>query len=118
MRAFQASCRRHYELLYQASRSTLRVGGRKGRPYTALQAARSRPQRQRFGACAPVGSVSPFGLINDRHHAVRVALDRDLRSAGRLSFHPNINTVTFTITAADFSRFLEACGNSVRYVSV
>ncbi len=64
------------------------------------------------------GSVSPFGLINDRHHAVRVALDRDLRSAGRLSFHPNINTVTFTITAADFSRFLEACGNSVRYVSV
>ena len=64
------------------------------------------------------GSVSPFGLINDRHHAVRVALDRDLRSAGRLSLHPNINTVTFTITAADFSRFLEACGNSVRYVSV
>ncbi len=64
------------------------------------------------------GSVSPFGLINDRHHAVRVALDRDLRSAGRLSFHPNINTVTFTITATDFSRFLEACGNSVRYVTV
>jgi Ala-tRNA(Pro) deacylase len=64
------------------------------------------------------GSVSPFGLINDQHHAVRIALDRDLRSAERLSFHPNINTVTFTITAADFSRFLEACGNSVRYVGV
>lgn len=64
------------------------------------------------------GSVSPFGLINDRDHAVRVVLDRDLKTATRLSFHPNINTVTFTIAAADFARFLDACGNPVRYVAV
>ncbi len=64
------------------------------------------------------GSVSPFGLINDRDHAVRVVLDRDLKTATRLSFHPNINTVTFTIAAADFARFLAACGNPVRYVAV
>jgi Ala-tRNA(Pro) deacylase len=64
------------------------------------------------------GSVSPFGLINDRERAVRVVLDRDLRSVDRLSFHPNINTVTFTIAAADFRRFLEVCGNPVQYVSV
>jgi Ala-tRNA(Pro) deacylase len=64
------------------------------------------------------GSVSPFGLINDRTRAVRIVLDRDLRSAERLSFHPNINTVTFTVAAADFRRFLEACGNSVQYVNV
>src|SRR4051795_959521 len=48
------------------------------------------------------GSVSPFGLINDREHAVHVVLDRDLKSADRLSFHPNINTVTFVVSAADF----------------
>jgi Ala-tRNA(Pro) deacylase len=64
------------------------------------------------------GSVSPFGLINDRSHLVRVFLDRDLKSAMRVSFHPNINTVTLTIAAADFLRFLEACGNTVQYVSV
>lgn len=64
------------------------------------------------------GSVSPFGLINDRDHSVRVVLDRDLKSASRLSFHPNINTVTFTIAAADFTRFLDACGNRVRFVTV
>jgi Ala-tRNA(Pro) deacylase len=64
------------------------------------------------------GSVSPFGLINDRGHAVRVFLDRDLKTAERLSFHPNINTATLTIAAADFQRFLEACGNSVGYVTV
>jgi Ala-tRNA(Pro) deacylase len=64
------------------------------------------------------GSVSPFGLINDRPHAVRVVLDRDLKGATRLSFHPNINSVTFTIAAPDFARFLEACGNPVRHVAV
>jgi len=64
------------------------------------------------------GSVSPFGLINDPGHSVRVVLDRDLKSAVRLSFHPNINTATLTIAAADFQRFHEACGHTVQYVGV
>src|SRR6185295_13238224 len=54
------------------------------------------------------GSVSPFGLINDAGHSVRVVIDRDLKSAERLSFHPNINTVTLTVSTADFLRFLDA----------
>ena len=40
------------------------------------------------------GSVSPFGLIHDGTHQVRVIIDGDLKSAERVSFHPNINTVT------------------------
>jgi Ala-tRNA(Pro) deacylase len=64
------------------------------------------------------GSVSPFGLINDREHAVRVVLDRDFTGAPRLAFHPNINTATFTIAADDFARFLDACGNPVQHVTV
>jgi Ala-tRNA(Pro) deacylase len=64
------------------------------------------------------GSVSPFGLINDAAHSVRVVLDRDLKSASRLSFHPNINTVTFVVSAADFTRFLESCGHVVQHVTV
>jgi Ala-tRNA(Pro) deacylase len=64
------------------------------------------------------GSVSPFGLINDREHHVRVYLDRTLRTAGRISFHPNVNTVTLTLAYTDFERFLAACGNPVRYVDV
>ena len=62
--------------------------------------------------------MSPFGLINDRGHAVRVVLDRDLKAATRLSFHPNINTATFVLSATDFARFLDACGNSVQHVSI
>ena len=64
------------------------------------------------------GSVSPFGLINDREHAVRVVLDRDFQQSTRLAFHPNINTLTFTIAAGDFARFLASCGNSVQHVTI
>lgn len=64
------------------------------------------------------GSVSPFGLINNQDHAVRLVLDRDLKAAARLGFHPNINTVTFTIAAADFTKFVESTGNPVQHVTV
>jgi Ala-tRNA(Pro) deacylase len=64
------------------------------------------------------GSVSPFGLIHDSAHAVRVIVDSDLRSADRLIFHPNDNTASLAIGAADFARFLEQQGNSVRWVKL
>src|SRR6476619_2017962 len=54
------------------------------------------------------GSVSPFGLIHDDEHAVRVAIDRDLKAAEKISFHPNINTATIVLAFPDFQRFLEA----------
>ena len=64
------------------------------------------------------GSVSPFGLIHDAGHAVRVAIDRDLKSSGKISFHPNINTVTIVLAFADFERYLGSCGNAVQYIDV
>jgi len=64
------------------------------------------------------GSVSPFGLINDSARHVRVFIDRDLKAAPRVSFHPNDNTSTIVIAFADFERFLESCGNPVKYVTV
>ena len=64
------------------------------------------------------GSVSPFGLINDRDRVVRVVLDRDLKSAERLGFHPNINTRTLVIGGADFLKFLAASGQVVQHVTV
>jgi len=64
------------------------------------------------------GSVSPFGLINDAARAVRVYIDRDLKSASRISFHPNINTVTVTVAFDDFERFLASRGNHVQYATL
>jgi Ala-tRNA(Pro) deacylase len=64
------------------------------------------------------GSVSPFGLVHDREHHVRVYLDSDLRGVKRISFHPNINTVTVALSFADFEVFLASCHNQVRYIQV
>lgn len=64
------------------------------------------------------GSVSPFGLINDADGSVRVLLDRDLRDAGRLIFHPNINTASVVISWADLEKFLATRSNPVRVVDV
>ena len=64
------------------------------------------------------GAVSPFGLINDRGHHVRVFVDRDLTRAPRISFHPNDNTRTIVLAFADFARFLADCANPVTYVDV
>jgi len=64
------------------------------------------------------GSVSPFGLIHEGSQGVRVIVDRDLRSATRLIFHPNINTASVAIGVADFERFLTSRGNPVRWIGL
>jgi Ala-tRNA(Pro) deacylase len=64
------------------------------------------------------GSVSPFGLLHDASGSVRVIVDQDLRAAGRLIFHPNINTASVTIAVADFERFLASRANAVRWVKL
>jgi len=64
------------------------------------------------------GAVSPFGLPNDGQKEVQVVIDKDLKSVGRINFHPNVNTVTVGIGFSDFEKFLEYCGNPVRYLSI
>jgi Ala-tRNA(Pro) deacylase len=61
------------------------------------------------------GAVSPFGLINDTRKEVVAIIDEDLKKAERVNFHPNVNTATVGISAADFEKFLCWTGNSVRY---
>lgn len=60
------------------------------------------------------GEVSPFGLLEDANHEVIVVVDAGLRKAGFVSFHPNVNTATITISYADFEKFLAWRGNPVR----
>jgi len=64
------------------------------------------------------GSVSPFGLINDSKKEVKVIIDQDLKSWGRINFHPNINTATVEMAYSDFEKFLSWAGNSVRYLKL
>ena len=62
------------------------------------------------------GSVSPFGLVNDKTHHVHVFIDEQLNDFERLSFHPNINTATLVISKKDFLNFLNHLGNSFEFI--
>lgn len=76
------------------------------------------PERmERYLGLRP-GSVSPFGLINDRDNHVHLFLDRNLLTQERLSFHPNDNTATVVIARDAFMRFLEGCGNSYEFIDL
>lgn len=57
------------------------------------------------------GAVSPFGLIHDSEHFVKVLLDQEIMSYDFINFHPNVNTATVSLSVADFTKYLDAIGN-------
>ena len=64
------------------------------------------------------GSVSPFGLINDREKHVHLFIDKNLLQFERLAFHPNLNTATLVISKDDFLKFLDYSGNTFEFISL
>ncbi|PKU22662.1 prolyl-tRNA synthetase associated domain-containing protein [Telmatospirillum siberiense] len=62
------------------------------------------------------GSVTPFALVNDPGHRVRVVLDAGMMDEPLLNYHPLSNEATTTVTNADFRKFLKDCGHEVRIV--
>lgn len=53
------------------------------------------------------GSVSLFGLINNKEKDVTVIIDSEAQKATTLNFHPNDNTVTIFITPLDTLKILK-----------
>lgn len=64
------------------------------------------------------GSVTPFGLINDKDHHVHLFIDIHLKERKKISFHPCINTASLVISYPDFERFLAHTGNSYEYLEL
>jgi len=64
------------------------------------------------------GSVSPFGLINDRDNHVHLFIDKKLNEFDRLAFHPNINTASLVVSKTDFLKFLEYTGNTYEFIKL
>ncbi len=62
------------------------------------------------------GSVSPFGLINDEERHVHLFLDQQLKTADKISFHPNDNTASLVLSYSDFIKYLEYQGNTYEYI--
>jgi len=63
------------------------------------------------------GSVSPFGLINDREHHVHLFIDEQLKESEKVSYHPNDNTASLVISFDDLIRFIETMGNSYEFIN-
>jgi Ala-tRNA(Pro) deacylase len=65
-----------------------------------------------------LGSVSPFGLINDIENTVEVYIDSEVYNAETVSFHPNVNTATLELSKDMFHRFLQTVGHDVCVVDL
>jgi len=64
------------------------------------------------------GSVSPFGLINDKEKHVHLFIDEKLIESERLAFHPNINTASLVISKNDLLKFLSYTGNTFEFIKL
>lgn len=63
------------------------------------------------------GSVSPFGLLNDKNHEVEIYIDQKVYDAKIVSFHPNRNTASLELSGAMFCKFLQAIENKTQVIS-
>ena len=52
------------------------------------------------------GSVSPFGILNDKKNKVNFFLDLAIKNSEKVNFHPLINTSTINLKVNDFIDFL------------
>ena len=64
------------------------------------------------------GSVSPFGLINDTEKHVKLFLDKNLKDAPMLSFHPNDNSASLVVKNEDFIKFLKHWGGEYEFLDL
>lgn len=81
-----------------------------------LSFASDRRLKERLGL--EPGSVSPFGLMNDRQKNVHLFIDEKLREHEKLAFHPNVNTATLVIRQSDLIKFLDYLGASYEYIEL
>lgn len=57
------------------------------------------------------GIVSPFGIMYNTDHNIKIYFDQDMLDENiPLTFHPNINTHTIFLSAADLMKFIKAQG--------
>lgn len=66
------------------------------------------------------GSVTPFGLLNDKECLVKFYLDKDLflNNDSIIGIHPNDNTATVWIKSIDLINIIKTHGNEVNIVEI
>ncbi len=64
------------------------------------------------------GSVTPFGLINDKEQKLTVLLDHNMMAEDVLHYHPLKNDATTAIAPSDLLRFITACGHQAEILDL
>lgn len=65
------------------------------------------------------GAVNPLSLMFDDEHRIQLLIDRELKDAERLAFHPCVNTHSIAMEAKDFfDRFLPTVKHSPVWVDM
>ncbi|MEM1277958.1 MAG: prolyl-tRNA synthetase associated domain-containing protein [Pseudomonadota bacterium] len=62
------------------------------------------------------GAVSPFGVINDPGHRVKVILDQQMMDAEIINAHPLHNEATTAVSSTDLMRVFEITGHPPQIV--
>jgi len=57
-------------------------------------------------------------VLNDESHSVRVYIDKDVVSDGKLAIHPNDNRATVLIGILDLIGLIEGYGTEVRTIDL
>lgn len=78
----------------------------------------SSPERLMEKVSLQPGSVSIFGLINNKEKDIKVFLDKEMLSERLMSFHPNDNTKTIFISAEDMYKFIKSIGYKYNVVEI
>ena len=107
---------RHYLVCFDCDQA-LAIHDLEHRLHQGKLSFASEQRMERYLGLRP-GSVSPFGLINDKESHVHLFLDKNLLNYPSLSFHPNDNTATVVISQQMFARYLDAVGNTWEFVEL
>lgn len=60
------------------------------------------------------GSVTPFGILNDKEHRVHFYLDAEF-IGNKIGVHPNDNTATVWMQADDLVKLIQKFGNEAEF---
>ncbi len=64
------------------------------------------------------GSVSPFGLLNDKEKKVKFFFDQEFMKYEIVNFHPLINTSTVSIAPNDLINLIEKHHSKVEFINM
>ena len=64
------------------------------------------------------GSVSPFGLLNDKEKKVKFFFDQEFMKYEIVNFHPLINTSTVSIAPNDLINLIEQHHSKVEFINM